>query len=84
MQEEPCELFFNRENAHPVGSTHLQFSNPELAEILTLARLEDAHKSGAEVLICDDPGTLFQLSKYADSHDFAIVGLYEQLAKFIL
>jgi Fe-S oxidoreductase len=58
----------------------LQFSNPALAEKLTLARLEDAQKSGAEILICEDPGTLYQLSKYASSHDLIVLGLYELLA----
>jgi len=80
MDEGPHEFFFSRENAHPVGSTHLQFSNPALAEKLTLARLEDAQKSGAEILICEDPGTLYQLSKYASSHDLIVLGLYELLA----
>lgn len=84
MVEEPYELFFSRENAHPVGSTHLQFSSPALAEKLTLARLEDAQNSGAEILICEDPGTLYQLSKYADSRGFTVLGLYEWLAKNIL
>jgi Fe-S oxidoreductase len=81
MVEEPLELFFNRENAHPVGSTHLQFSKPDLAEKLTLARLDDARDSGAEVLISEDPGTLYQLSKYADSYGLGVVGLYEILAQ---
>lgn len=84
MQGDPCELFFSREHAHPVGSTHLQFSNPELADKLTAARLEDAQKSGAEILICEDPGTLYQLSKHADSRGFTVLGLYELLAKNVL
>ena len=81
LSGESHELFWSRENAHPVGSTHLQFSKPELAQKLTVARLEDARKSGAEVLVCEDPGTLFHLSRYAESYDFKILGLYELLAE---
>jgi Fe-S oxidoreductase len=81
MQEEPHELFYHRENAHPVGSTHLQFSKPELADKLTLARLEDAKNSGAELLICEDPGTLYQLNKHAEEFGLLPLGLYELLAK---
>lgn len=84
MQATPRELFFSAERAHPVGSTHLQFSKPELAEQLTLARLEDAQKSGAHNLVCEDPGTLYQLSQYADSYSFTILGLYELLAENVL
>ena len=81
MPGEPQELFWSRENGHPVGSTHLQFSKPELAEKLTMTRLEDAQKSGAEVLVCEDPGTLYQLSKYAELEGFRVLSLYELLAE---
>jgi Fe-S oxidoreductase len=74
------ELFYRRENAHPVGSTHLQFSKPELADRLTLARLEDAQNSGAELLICEDPGTLYQLQRHAERFGLQVRGLYELLA----
>jgi Fe-S oxidoreductase len=84
MAGAPRELFFSAEHAHPVGSTHLQFSKPELAEQLTLARLEDAQKSGADILICEDPGTLYQLSQHAGSFGFTILGLYELLAENVL
>lgn len=78
---EPHELFYRRENAHPVGSTHLQFSKPELADKLTLARLEDAKNSGAELLICEDPGTLHQLNRFAETFGLQVRGLYELLAE---
>lgn len=80
MPTVPHELFYRRENAHPVGSTHLQFSKPELADRLTLARLEDAQNSGAELLICEDPGTLHQLQRHAEPFGLQVRGLYELLA----
>ena len=76
----PKELFWRRERAHPVGSTGLQFTHPDLAASLTRARLEDAKRREAQLLICDDPGTLAQLRRYADSYDLRVRGLYELLA----
>jgi Fe-S oxidoreductase len=84
MPTEPHELFYRRENAHPVGSTHLQFSRPELADRLTLARLEDAQNSGAELLICEDPSTLYQLQRHAEAFNLQVRGLYELLAENLL
>jgi Fe-S oxidoreductase len=75
------ELFWRRERAHPVGSTALQFTRPDIAEKLTLARLVDARKSGAQRLFSDDAGTLKQLSLYADGVGLRIQGLYEWLAQ---
>jgi Fe-S oxidoreductase len=76
----PIELFWRRERAHPVGSTHVQFSRPDIADRLTLARLEDARQVGAEALICEDPGTLHHLSQHAD---LPVYGLYELLAEHV-
>ena len=77
------ELFWRRERAHPVGSTALQFTTPELAEKLTLARLEDAENSGARLLVTEDPGTLKQLSEKADRFGLRVHGLYELLAEHL-
>jgi Fe-S oxidoreductase len=74
------ELFWRRERAHPVGSTHLQFSNPALAEQLTRARLQDAQNVGAKRVVCEDVGTLWELGRFADEYDLQIQGLYELLA----
>jgi hypothetical protein len=63
-----------------VGSTHLQFSNPALAEQLTRARLQDAQDVGAKRLICEDVGTLWQIGRFADEYGIQIQGLYELLA----
>ena len=73
----PGELFWRRERAHPVGSTALQFTRQDIAERLTRARLQDAVERGARELICEDPGTLFQLQKYAEG--VKISGLFESL-----
>ena len=80
MPTEPVELFWHRQRAHPVGSTALQFTHPELADALTRARLEDARSRGAEVLFCEDPGSLAQLCHHAAAYNLAVRGLYETLA----
>jgi Fe-S oxidoreductase len=80
MLGEVKELFWRRERAHPVGSTAVQFTNPALAEKLTRARLEDAAQTGAKQLFCEDPATLYHLSKYAKDYGLEVKGLYEFLA----
>lgn len=74
------DLFWRRDRAHPVGSTYLQFSNPALSARLTRGRLEDAQRSGATRLLCEDPATLYQLQRYAHEYDLQVNGLYETLA----
>jgi Fe-S oxidoreductase len=73
------ELFWRRERGHPVGSTALQFTKPDIAEKLTLARLEDAQRSGAKLLISDDPGTIHQLEGAAERFGLEVKGLYDLL-----
>ena len=80
----PLELFWRRERAHPVGSTALQFTHPDIADALTRARLDDARQAGAEILLCEDPGTLYQLNRFAASMDLRVQGLYELLAERLL
>jgi Fe-S oxidoreductase len=77
---EAKELFWRRERSHPVGSTAVQFTHPELAEKLTRARLEDARNTGAKLLYCEDPATLYHLSKYANDYGLEVKGIYEFLA----
>lgn len=74
------ELFWRRERAHPVGSTAVQFGQPAVAELLTRARLDDAVQAGAELLFCEDAGTLAQVSRYAAEYGLEVRGLYEWLA----
>jgi Fe-S oxidoreductase len=83
MPAKPLELFWRRERAHPVGSTALQFTRPELADALTRARLEDAKSRGAELLICEDPGSLHQLERHIGEFGLSVKGLYELLAENI-
>lgn len=74
------ELFWRRDRAQPVGSTYLQYSRPDLAEKITRARLQDAANSGVRKLICEDPATLYQLSRFAGDYDLEVAGLFEELA----
>jgi Fe-S oxidoreductase len=80
MPTEGRELYWRRERAHPVGSTYLQFVQPEIARKLTHARLADARQAGAELIICEDPGTLIQLNLHAEEYGLEVKGLYELLA----
>jgi Fe-S oxidoreductase len=74
------ELFWRGERTHPVGSTALQFTQPHLADHLTFARLGDVVKSGAQVAITEDAGTLYQLNRHAARFGVRVQGLYELLA----
>jgi Fe-S oxidoreductase len=78
------ELLWRRERAHPVGSTALQFTKPGIAERLTRARLEDAKRVGAELIVTEDPGTLRKLNKLAGDYQIKVQGLYELLADKLL
>jgi Fe-S oxidoreductase len=80
LPSEPKELFWHRKRAHPVGSTALQFTHPDLGEKLTRARLEDARAAGAKTIFCEDPATLYQLKNYANDFGLEVKGLYEFLA----
>jgi Fe-S oxidoreductase len=83
MPGEARELYWRRDRAHPVGSTALQFTRTDIAQKLTWARLEDAQRSGAEVLLTDDPGTLNQLNQHAGKFNLRVSGLYELLAEHL-
>jgi len=74
------ELFWRGEHSHPAGSTALQFTQPHLADRLTFARLDDVVKSGAQVAITEDAGTLYQLNRHAARIGLRVQGLYEILA----
>jgi Fe-S oxidoreductase len=77
------ELFWREERAHPAGSTALQFTQPDIADHLTLAKLGDTLKSGARVAITEDAGTLYQLNRHAARFGVRVQGLYELLAEQI-
>jgi Fe-S oxidoreductase len=75
------ELFWRRERSHPVGSTALRHTHPDLAQRLTRDRLQDARQTGAELLICEDPATLHELNRFAGDYGLEVRGLYEILAE---
>lgn len=75
------ELLWRKERAHPVGSTALQFTRPDIAEKLTHARLQDAQRVGAQTIITEDPGTLHKLAGMADQYNLRVQGLYELLVE---
>lgn len=74
------ELFWREDRTHPAGNVGLAFTQPALAEQLTRARLKDAAATGAAVVVCEDPGTLGQLSRFAADYGLEVRGLYELLA----
>lgn len=74
------ELFWRADRTHPAGDVALAFTQPELADRLTRARLEDAARTGARVVVTEDPATLAQLSRFATEFDLEVRGLYELLA----
>lgn len=75
-----AELFWRRGRAHPVGSGGIRFVRPDVADALTHARLEDASDQGAEIVVSDDPATLWQLECHAQDHGLRVQGLFELLA----
>ncbi len=83
LGQAPRELFWRRERAHPVGSTAVQFTRPDIAEALTRARLEDAKATGAGSVLCEDPATLVQLTRFAPDYGLKVQGLFEALAALI-
>lgn len=74
------ELFWRKERSGANGHTGLQFTHPELAAKLTRARLLDAKEAGAELLFCDDPGTIGHLKKEAVEFGLEIHCLYQALS----
>ncbi len=80
LSDEARELFWRRERAHPVSSTGLLFTQPDLAEKLTRARLEDAKQSGAHVTVTEDPATAGQLNRFSADYGIEVKGLYELLS----
>ena len=81
MPTSGVELFWRRERTHPAGSTSLKFANPQMADHLTYARLDDAVQVGARLLITEDPGTLSALSTHSSRFGISVRGLYELLAE---
>jgi Fe-S oxidoreductase len=76
----PRELFWRRERAHPSGATALRFSLPHMAYLLAQARLQDAQRQSAHVVVTEAPGDLALLSEVAPRMGLRVQGLYELLA----
>jgi len=74
----PIELFWRRERAHPVGSTAIQFTRPDIGIKLTESRIEDALEQGAQTVLCDDPATLHEL-RLRNQSRLQVQGMYEFL-----
>lgn len=77
------ELFWRKDRTHPAGNVALAFTQPELADALTRARLEDAARAGAQVVVTEDPGTLYHLKPHAAAFGLEVRGLYELLAEHL-
>ena len=78
------ELFWRGERAYPCGDLALQFTQPQLADALTQARLVDADSVGARLVVTDAPGSLAHLERHAETHGVRVRGLYELLAERLL
>jgi Fe-S oxidoreductase len=74
------ELYWRGDRAQAAGNVALQFTQPAIAEKLTRARLQDARATGAQVLFCEDPGSLAHLARFAPEYGLEVRGLYEWLA----
>ena len=79
----PLELFWHRERAHPVGSTAIQFTRPDIGIRLTESRLEDAVNRGAQTVLCEDPATLHEL-RLRNQSPLRVQGLYEMLLEQLI
>jgi Fe-S oxidoreductase len=74
------ELFWRRNRAYPCGDLALQFTQPELADALTRARLADAAEAGATLVLSDGAGSLAHLDRHAAGFGLQVQGVYELLA----
>lgn len=74
------ELFWRNGRAYPCGNLALQFTEPDLADRLTAARLEDARDAGAERVLTTDAGSLHHLKQHASDLGPTVDGLFEVLA----
>jgi Fe-S oxidoreductase len=73
-------LFFREHRAHPCGAVGgLDVTHRAIADRLAAARIEDAKRAGAEVLVTDDPTCLQQLTLQAGA-EVAVKDLYQVLA----
>jgi Fe-S oxidoreductase len=81
LPEAPRELFWRLGRAYPCGDLALQFTQPEIADGLTQARLADAANTGARGVITEGAGSLLHLERHAPAYNMEVRGLYELLAE---
>lgn len=80
LPEPALELFWRTDRAYPCGNLALSFTQPELSDALTRARLADAVRCGAGGVITEGPGSLAHLERHASAFGLEVRGLYETLA----
>jgi hypothetical protein len=80
LPEAPRELFWRDGRAYPSGDLALQFTQPQIADALTQARLADAAGHGATGVVTEGSGSLAHLERHASDYDLKVTGLYELLA----
>ena len=80
LPETPRELFWRDGRAYPSGDLALQFTQPQIADALTQARLADAAGHGATGVVTEGTGSLVHLERHAAAYDLRVTGLYELLA----
>lgn len=78
---ERLNLFWREGRAHPTGHGAIGYTHPEVAEMLSRARLEDAQSVGAQIIFTEAAGDLTELSKYAEEYNVEVVSLYQVLAQ---
>lgn len=80
MGSEPREMLFRENLATPIGTSGgLEFTHPQLAENLARTRIAEAHATGAEIILTDDPLDTAVLEKYAG--EMQVLNLYQVLAE---
>ena len=77
----PTELFWSRARAHPAGSTAIQFTRPDIATLLSRARLDDAADRNATQVLCEDPATLHALEQHSPGTGITVTGLFGLMAE---
>lgn len=83
LPEPALELFWRDGRAYPCGDLALQFTQPQIADALTQARLVDAAEAGAGAVVTEGPGSLAHLERHAAAHGLKVRGLYELLAEHL-
>jgi Fe-S oxidoreductase len=83
LGEPARELFWRDGRAYPCGDLALQFTQPQIADALTQARLIDAADVGAGVVVTEGAGSLAHLKRHAAAHDIEVRGLYELVAEHL-